>query len=78
MTKLRNCLEPNGIILIDDAYIDDLIAFTHAALFKKSELLRQISEAGMELIDEKTVNDPEEQKSEYEKGFEFQITDRYF
>lgn len=71
LTKLKNCLEPNGIILIDDAYIDDLSAFTHAALFKKSELLKQISEVGMELIDEKTVTDPEEQKSEYETEFDY-------
>lgn len=71
LTKLKNYLKTNGIILIDDAYIDDLSTFTHAALFKKSELLRQISEAGMELIDEKTVNDPEEQKSEYEKEFDY-------
>ncbi|WP_298647093.1 class I SAM-dependent methyltransferase [uncultured Proteiniphilum sp.] len=71
LTKLKNCLEPNGIILIDDAYIDDLSTFNYSALFKKNELLRQISEAGMELIDEKIASDPEEIKSEHEQEFDY-------
>jgi len=52
LTQIKPCLNKNGIILIDDSYIEDSSTFTHPALFKKKELLNQISRAGMELIDE--------------------------
>lgn len=71
LTKLKRCLKTGGIILIDDAYIEDSSAFNHSALLKRSELLKQISEARMVLIDEKTVNNADEQQSEYEQEFDY-------
>jgi len=69
LVKMKKCLKKGSIILIDDAYIDDSSTFCHPALFKKSELLRQITEAGMELADELIVDEPEEINSEYRQEF---------
>jgi len=52
LTKLRKCLKKGGLILIDDAYIDDSSAFFHSELLKRSELLSQVNQANMEIIDE--------------------------
>lgn len=71
LTKLKKCLKPGGLILIDDAYIEDSSSFTHPALLKKSLLLKQISDAGMKIVDELTVDDTEEVKGEHEQEFDY-------
>ncbi len=52
LTTLDHCLTKDGIIIIDDGYIEDGSCFSHPQLIKKQELLKQISAAGMVLIDE--------------------------
>jgi len=52
LTKLKKCLKNGGLILIDDAYIDDSSTFFHSELLKRSELLSQVNQANMEIIDE--------------------------
>lgn len=52
LTILNNNLKHGGIIIIDDGYIEDESSFKHEHVFSKSELIKQISEAGMQLIDE--------------------------
>jgi len=52
LARLSRHLAAGGIILINDAYIDDSSAFRHPAILQRHELLRQIGQAGMELIDE--------------------------
>jgi len=69
LTKLRKCLKKGGLILIDDAYIDDLSTFSHPAVLKKSELLHQINEANMELIDELPTKETQETSVKYEREF---------
>ena len=54
LTTLSEHLSPEGIIIIDDAYIDDASTFQHPSILPRRELLQQIEQAGMELIDEKT------------------------
>jgi ubiquinone/menaquinone biosynthesis C-methylase UbiE len=54
LTTLSKHLTESGIIIIDDAYIEDTSAFRHSAVLSRRELLRQIGEAGMKLIDEYT------------------------
>ena len=49
---LDNNLNEDGIIIIDDGYIEDHGNFTHDQILKKSDLLKQISNAGMYLADE--------------------------
>jgi len=53
LSVLKKCLNPNGIILIDDGYIDDNSSFKHPVVITKGELISQVHQAGMEMIDEK-------------------------
>ena len=52
LTTLKQHLAPDGIIIIDDAYIDDASTFQHPAILPHGTVLAQIEQAGMELIDE--------------------------
>lgn len=52
LTALKNCLRPGGGIIIDDAYIEDHHDFSHPLMLKRSEMLNQISEAGMTFVEE--------------------------
>lgn len=52
LTQLSECLNDNGLIIIDDGYIDDSSQYSHPHVEKRSEILKQISDAGMELVDE--------------------------
>lgn len=59
LTILNNNLKDGGIIIIDDGYIEDKSSFKHEHVFSKSELKKQISEAGMQLIDEIIASEDE-------------------
>ncbi|MDR0332013.1 MAG: class I SAM-dependent methyltransferase [Dysgonamonadaceae bacterium] len=52
LITLMKHLAPEGIIIIDDAYIEDSSTFQHPAILSRRELLMQIKQAKMELIDE--------------------------
>ena len=54
LTTVSEHLSYEGIIIIDDAYIDDTSTFQHSSILPRRELLTQIEKARMELIDEKT------------------------
>jgi cyclopropane fatty-acyl-phospholipid synthase-like methyltransferase len=54
LTTLLKHLTPEGIIIINDGYIDDTSTFQHPSMLPRRELLKQIAQAGMELIDETT------------------------
>lgn len=53
LTQLDNHLADGGIIIIDDGYVEDEDSF---AVLSKKNLLNQITDAGMQLIDEVNVN----------------------
>lgn len=54
LTALSKHLSDKGIVVIDEAYIDDLDTFQHPLLITRGKLLNQFGQAGMELIDEIT------------------------
>lgn len=69
LTLLDQNLNDGGIILIDDGYVDDGSSYKHEQISGKSELLKQIAEAGMQLADEVIGSDdvslPETYDAEY-------------
>lgn len=52
LSTLSGCLNRDGIILIDDGYIDRDSHFTHPQIESIDVVLRQIEASGMQLIDE--------------------------
>jgi len=54
LTTLSKHLTEEGIIIIDDAYVDDSSTFQHplVSILSRQELLKQVEQAGMKLIDE--------------------------
>jgi ubiquinone/menaquinone biosynthesis C-methylase UbiE len=52
LSTLAKLLTKDGIIIINDAYIEDTSAFQHPAVLPRRELLAQTERAGMKLIDE--------------------------
>ena len=69
LTILGKCINKNGIFIIDDGYIDDNSNFCHPLMLKKSSILQQIEEAGMELV-ESNISDSEDIKDSDEQIFE--------
>jgi len=60
-------LTAEGIIIINDAYIEDSSTFQHPAVLPLRELLKQVEQAEMELIDEHTdVANNEEYTEQFE------------
>jgi cyclopropane fatty-acyl-phospholipid synthase-like methyltransferase len=52
LTTLSKHLTKEGIIIINDAYIEDTSEFQHPEILPHQEVLSQIKQAGMKLIDE--------------------------
>ncbi len=69
LTTLLNCLNKNGIIIIDDGYIDETSSFTHPLIQKRNAILEQIKTAAMTIIDEVIIS-PDEIKASNEFIFE--------
>jgi 2-polyprenyl-3-methyl-5-hydroxy-6-metoxy-1,4-benzoquinol methylase len=69
LTSLTSCLNQNGIIIIDDGYIEDDSTFTHPLIQKRKNILYQIEKSGMRLIDEVIIK-PEEIKTSNDLIFE--------
>ncbi|ULQ58582.1 class I SAM-dependent methyltransferase [Brucepastera parasyntrophica] len=67
LSCLSGHLKPEGIIIIDDCYIDDDSSFVYPAALKKTVFLRQIKEAGMELAEEVPASSPTEIREEYDR-----------
>ncbi len=55
LTAVSDNLNPHGIIIIDDGYIENDSSYTHPLILKQNELHSQIEAAGMKLIDEVTI-----------------------
>lgn len=70
LSLLGNHLDEEGIIIIDDGYIEDPGSFAHNQVFSKDELLKQISDARMQILDEIVVEETgivaESHDTEYE------------
>ena len=66
LRTLSKHLAAEGIVVIDEAYIDDSSDFQHPAILRHGELLKQIAQAKMELVDaieNKPSNSAEEFKN---------------
>ena len=52
LTTLSKHLTDEGVIIIEEAFIDDTSTFQHPPILPHKELLQQFEQAGMKLIDE--------------------------
>ena len=52
LTKLSACLDPAGIVIIDDGYIEKTSDYEHPLILKREVIHKQIESSGMKLIDE--------------------------
>ena len=52
ITRVSKCLNRNGIIIIDEGYIDNSSSFTHPLIMNKRLIDEQIEMAGMVLVTE--------------------------
>ena len=57
LIQLSPHLNKDGLIIIDDAFVEDGCAKSYPNVLQKSELLNQVNNAGMEIIQTITVND---------------------
>lgn len=71
LTTISPCLHDNGIIIVDDGFIEDESDFSHSQVLKKQELISQIDNAGMQIIDEVVAIDNDDSVVEnYDTEFE--------
>ncbi len=56
LTALANNLNPDGVIIIDDGYIENGSDFNHPLILMQNEVHRQIHAAGMKLVDEVIIS----------------------
>lgn len=69
LTSISRVLEDDGIIIVDDGYIPSDSDFAHPQVLRRDAILKQISDAGMRLVDE-IINQPEDIKSSDDYIFE--------
>ncbi|MBD3315988.1 MAG: methyltransferase domain-containing protein [Chitinivibrionales bacterium] len=69
LTRTSQVLEKDGIIIIDDGYIPAESDYTHSQILRRDTILKQISYAGMRLVDEIIIQ-PENIKSSDDYIFE--------
>lgn len=50
--QLKEHITDDGIIIYDDGYMDDDSEFQHELILKKSEVFRQLEQAGLKVVDE--------------------------
>jgi ubiquinone/menaquinone biosynthesis C-methylase UbiE len=68
LTTLSKHLTAEGIIIINDAYIEDSSTFQHPAVLPLRKLLKQVEQAEMELIGEyRDAENNEEYTEQFEK-----------
>lgn len=70
LTTLNKNLNEGGVFLIDDGYIDDHSTFKHDQVLSKGEMLKQLSAAGMQLIDEVMANNDDTVVKNYDTEYD--------
>ena len=70
LSQLASHINNNGIIIINDAYVEDGYNTDYPNIFQKSNLIKQIKKTGMEIIDSITDEKIPNQKDEHDKEFE--------
>ena len=72
MERLKPILCDDGIIILDDGYIEESHDFTHAIVGTKKVLIDQLTSADMEMIKE-YLGDEISDKSEYKQQYQYII-----
>jgi len=70
LTALKPNLKENGLIIIDDGYMEDDCEKSFPNILKKGEIIRQINAAGMELVQTVEVNEKPDISDLYREEFE--------
>ena len=70
LLQLTPHLNSGGLLIINDAYADDNCEKDYPNVLRKSELLKQITDAGMELLDEISADDIPGMDEDYDDQFE--------
>lgn len=52
LTSLQKCLDKEGIIIIDDGYVENAGDYSHLVMLSQEAIHQQINASGMQLIDE--------------------------
>lgn len=68
---LSPCVNPNGLIIIDDGYILGHGDFSHPRVVTRSQLLQQATQAQMKLVDERIYETNSHVIEDHEKEFNF-------
>ncbi len=66
LKTIKNCLLPDGLIIIDDSYVIDNSNYSHPRVQKKSRNINQIADAKMKIIDEVIISADSIKKSNKE------------
>jgi len=69
LTQLSPHLNKEGLIIIDDAYVEDNCTGDYPDILSENEIIKQINSAGMELIEKMTINDISGTNERYENDF---------
>ncbi len=64
LSALKKNLGPDGILIIDDGYIEDNRDYEHPSIMKRRDILDQIRASGMRVISERIMNRDEIKKSD--------------
>jgi len=70
LMELKSNLNTDGLIIIDDGYVEDDSDKDFSSILRKGEVVKQINNAGMELIEIVKVNETPGIKNNYENEFE--------
>ena len=76
LTTLKKHLNENGIIIIDDAYIEDESEFSHPLVLKHKELIKQINACGLRLVE--TVSSRKENVADMSNTIHEKVKKRCF
>jgi ubiquinone/menaquinone biosynthesis C-methylase UbiE len=52
LTTLKKCLDKEGIIIIDDGYVENPGDYTHPLMLSQEAIHQQINASGMQIVDE--------------------------
>lgn len=73
LATLDNCLGENGIIIIDDGYIEDESSFSHPQMVSRQKLQDQINRAEMVIIDEVIAREDDKVIDNYDIEYNYLV-----
>ena len=73
LSTLVNCLGENGIIIIDDGYIEDESSFSHPQMVSRQKLQDHINRAEMVIIDEVIAREDDKVIDNYDIEYNYLV-----